>query len=182
MIAAAVRIRRMDSLPQVDVRVDLGDRALADRLALVSTAPWPTTPDTAAAGADGQGHVLWLGPDEWLVVGPEGGGDETAPALETALRDAAGPAWITTVDVTGNRVGIEVTGPQARELLAFGCSIDLHPARFGPGRCAQTLVARAGVVLWCLGPEAAPVIRLLVRPSFADYLEAWLGDASEGLG
>ena len=84
------------------------------------------------------------------------------------------------MDVSANRVGLEIAGPDARRLLAFGCALDLdHPA-FGAGRCAQTMVARAGVILWQV--DEVPTYRLLVRPSFAAYLEAWLEDAALGLG
>ena len=70
----------------------------------------------------------------------------------------------------------------ARALLAFGCALDLDPRHFGPGSCAQTMVARAGVIVWALGEEPAPTFLLLVRPSFAPYLEGWLRDAEAGLG
>ena len=58
-------------------------------------------------------------------------------------------------------------------MLAQGCSLDLD--RFEPGRCAQTLLARAQVILY--RPDA-DTFRILVRPSFAAYLRAWLGDAT----
>jgi sarcosine oxidase subunit gamma len=175
-----VRIRPMARLPQVDVRFDPGDAALVDRLAMAMTAPPPLTPDTTMAAEDGDGHWLWLGPDEWLVVGLEGRGDEVGPEIEQALRVAAGDAFLTTVDVSANRVGLEVAGPGARDLLAFGGSLDLEAPAFGPGRCAQTNVARANVILWQV--DDAPTYRLLVRPSFVAYLQAWLDDAESGLG
>jgi sarcosine oxidase, subunit gamma len=178
-MSGAVRIRQMRPLPQVDVRFDPADAALVARLATAMTAPPPLAPNTVGAADDGEGHWLWLGPDEWLIVGVEGGPDEVGPAVEAALRDAAGDAFLTTVDVSANRVGLEVAGPDAERLLAFGCSLDLdHPA-FGAGRCAQTMVARAGVILWQV--DEVPTYRLLVRPSFAAYLQAWLEDAATGL-
>ena len=176
---SAVRIRQMGPLPQVDVRFDPADGPLVERLATTMTAPPPLAPNTVSAADDGEGHWLWLGPDEWLVVGQEGGPDEVGPAVEAALRDAAGDAFLTTVDVSANRIGLEVAGPGAEALLAFGCSLDLdHPA-YGAGRCAQTVVARAGVILWQV--DELPTYRLLVRPSFASYLQAWLEDAATGL-
>jgi sarcosine oxidase, subunit gamma len=175
-----VRIRPMGPLTQVDVRFDPGDSALVERLERAMTAAPPLEPNTTSAAADGEGHWLWLGPDEWLIVGLEGVGEEVGPAIEAAARSAAGDALITTVDVSANRVGLEVAGSGARDLLAFGCSLDLDPPTFGPGRCAQTNVARAGVILWQV--DDGPRYRLLVRPSFAAYLQAWLEDAQSGLG
>jgi sarcosine oxidase subunit gamma len=61
-------------------------------------------------------------------------------------------------------------------VLAAGCALDLHPRAFGPGRCAQTLLARAAVILEQTSGE--PAYRIYVRPSFAGYLADWLRDAA----
>ena len=42
-------------------------------------------------------------------------------------------------------------------------------------------VASANVIIWFITDEPEPVYRLLVRPSFATYLAAWLADAADGL-
>lgn len=117
---------------------------------------FPVEPNTVA------GEVLWLGPDEWLALG-------------TREEDHLGAA--AAVDVSANRVVLELSGAGAREVLARGCSLDLRPRSFGPGRCAQTLLARAQVIIHCVADET---FRIFVRPSFAPYLRAWLADASEG--
>ena len=178
-MSGVVTIRRLASLPQVDVRFDAGDAPLVARLSDAMTAPPPTAPNTTAAAADGDGHWLWLGPDEWLVVGREGGGEDVGPAVEAALRQAAGEAFLTTVDVSANRVVLELDGPGARDLLAFGCSLDLDDRAFPTGSCAQTNVARANIILW---RREDAVWWLFVRPSFVAYLLAWLDDAQAGLG
>jgi heterotetrameric sarcosine oxidase gamma subunit len=51
-------------------------------------------------------------------------------------------------------------------LLASGCPLDLHPRTWRSGMCAQTLFAKAPVILH----ERAESTGLLVRPSFADYV------------
>ena len=112
----------------------------------------PVAPNTVV------GNAIWLGPDEWLVLG---GREEDYAELPAA------------VDVSANRVCLELSGDGAADVLARGCALDLHPSVFPPGRCAQTLVARAQVILW----RTEDAFRLLVRPSFADYLRAWLRDA-----
>ena len=63
-----------------------------------------------------------------------------------------------------------------KELLAKGCPLDLDPPAWGVGSCAQTLLARAQVILH----ERRSTTGLLVRPSFADYLLDWLLDAGTG--
>ncbi len=78
------------------------------------------------------------------------------------------------VDVSAQRTVIELAGPAARELLAKGCSIDLHPRVFGPGQCAQTTLARAPVILL---PRAENAYWVFVRASFAEYCAEFLLDA-----
>jgi sarcosine oxidase subunit gamma len=127
--------------PQVDVRGE----------------PQPGFPVEPNTVADVGGRtVLWLGPDEWLVLG----------ATEADFPDAAAA-----VDVSANRVALELTGDDAAHVLAQGCSLDLDGLT--PGRCAQTLLARTPVIV-VRGPAAWT---LLVRPSLAPYLRAWLQDA-----
>jgi sarcosine oxidase subunit gamma len=158
-VALSDGVRELPFLAQISVRTKAPGSDL------------PTEPNTVTG--DASRAALWLGPDEWLVVGPPG--SETA--LETDLR-AAGA---TVVDVSANRTTLEIRGRGVRELLEFGCQIDLDPRVFGPGRCAQTLLARANVLIWFVADDPEPVYRLLVRPSFAAYLAGWLADAADGL-
>jgi sarcosine oxidase, subunit gamma len=111
----------------------------------------------------GERAILWLGPDEYLVVGPP---DDTI--------DVEGES---VVDVSANRTTIELSGPHARDVLEKGMSIDLHPRSFGPGHCAQTLLARAQVIVAQV--DAKPTYHVLVRGSFAPYLADWLVDAAK---
>ena len=165
-------LREVPFLAQVDLRVDPADAAALDGVAAVLGFRLPLGP-TTAAGSEA-GRVLWLGPDEWLVLAPPGAGARLEEALRSALGDAVGAV----VDVSANRTTLELWGPRARPALESGCPIDLHPRSFGPGRVVQTLLGRANVILGQLTDE--PRYQVLVRPSFAAYLAAWLTDALEG--
>jgi sarcosine oxidase subunit alpha len=99
---------------------------------------------------------LWLGPDWHLVVDDD-------PPLGTSI-----------VDVSAARTILELSGPHARTILEHGCSIDLHPRAFTIGRCAQTNLAKAPVILH---HTAHNTYEIYVRASFADYLARWLLDA-----
>jgi sarcosine oxidase subunit gamma len=158
----AVALREIPFVAQVNVRAD-ADGASALGL--------PLEPNTTADR--GERTLLWLGPDEWLAAGPDG----DAPALAAEL-EAAGAGWVTTVDLSSNRTVLELTGPLAREVLAKGCTLDLHPRAFGPGRCAQTALARAQVILEARDDG----FRIYVRGSFATYLATWLLDAMAEYG
>lgn len=73
-----------------------------------------------------------------------------------------------------------MSGARARDVIAKGCPLDLHPRVFGPGHCAQTYFDRAGIMI--LQTSTAPSFELIVRRSYADYLWAWLTDAASEYG
>jgi sarcosine oxidase subunit gamma len=164
----AVSLAEVGFLAQVDLRLDPKGRA-ADAVGLELGVPLPTGPGTSSRS--GELTVVWLGPDEWLVVGPPGSEGD----LEARLRAAIGAEHASVVDVSAQRTTLRVGGRHARDLLALGCALDLHPRSFGEGSCAQTMLARAQVVL--VGRQAG-AFWVLVRASFAAYLVDWLADAS----
>jgi len=169
--AQDVRLQERALLGHIGLRCDPGDSALTGSIERVLDCSLPRTPNTfrVAAAAD---KVLWLGPDEWLILAPEG----REPALAHALRQAAGDGFAAVVELGSGQTVIELTGARAREVIAKGCPLDLHPRAFGPGRCAQSRLARTLVTLAQL--DDAPTFELIVRRSFADYLWQWLLDAS----
>lgn len=146
-----------------DLRLDPSTPVAADVADLLGAAV-PTTPNTWVATT--RGRIVWLGPDEWLVRSD----DHTPHELAELLRGVGAAA----VDVSAQRTELRLGGPLVRELLALGCSLDLHPSAFPPGSCAQTTVGQVGVVL--LATDDA--FHVLVRPSFAGHLADWLLDAT----
>ncbi|MEU8177618.1 sarcosine oxidase subunit gamma family protein [Microbispora hainanensis] len=162
-----LRLAEIPFLTQIDLRVDPKSPA-AERIGTAIGVPLPVEPGTVAGGGDIE--ALWLGPDEWVLLAPDG----AAPGLVARLTEAAGGEHVSVVDVSAQRTTLVVAGDRARDVLAHGCTLDLHPRVFGPGRCAQTTLARAGVVL-VAGEDG---FRLLVRSSFAGYVAEWLLDAS----
>jgi sarcosine oxidase subunit gamma len=135
----------------------------------------PTTPSTSVEGPDA--NVIWFGPQEWLVTSTS----QAAEALEAQLREVTTEHGGAAVDVSAQRTTVRLCGAHARDVLAKGCSLDLHPAVFGPGAAAQTMLGLAAVVLIPLDDKGTDY-RILVRSSFAGYLADWLIDAAEEFG
>ncbi|MFJ9743381.1 sarcosine oxidase subunit gamma [Streptomyces sp. NPDC101166] len=165
-----IRLAELPFLTQLDVRLD-PKGAAADAVGLALGLPLPLEPDTVVRA--GELTVLWLGPDEWLLVGPPGGARE----LESRIRQAAGEEPVSVTDVSAQRTTVLVAGAGARDLLAHGCSLDLHPRVFGAGRSAQTTLGRTQVGL-VAREEPSAGFWVLVRSSFAGYLADWLLDAA----
>ena len=131
----------------------------------------PTAPNTWVPA--GTGRAVWLGPDEWLLSSTT----EAPEELEARVRAAALELGGSATDVSAQRIGLRLTGARVRDVLAKGCSIDLHPRVFGRGSSAQTMLGQAGVVLLALSDAGDDVV-VLVRSSFAGYLADWLLDAA----
>jgi sarcosine oxidase, subunit gamma len=133
---------------QVDVRAGDG-----------SALGLPTEPNTWARL--GEREVLWLGPDEWLVVAAA-----DAAAVVADLESSLVGSHHSVVDVSANRAVIELAGAGRLELLSSACPIDLDPRSWTQGRCAQTLFGATQVLM----QERTENTRLFVRPSFATYV------------
>lgn len=135
-------------LAQVDVRTD------ADRL--------PFAPPSANTVTTWEGRdVLWLGPDGWLVVAEP----DEAITIARELQEALAGHHHSVLDVSANRIVLELV--DGLEALSSGCGLDLHPSRWMPGMCAQTLFGGAQVILHQRDERTT---RVFVRPSFAGYL------------
>ncbi|PWI13633.1 sarcosine oxidase subunit gamma [Streptomyces sp. Act143] len=166
----AIRLAELPFLTQLNVRFDAKGPA-AEAVGLALGLQLPLQPNTVVRA--GESTALWLGPDEWLLVGRPGG----ARDLESRIREAAADEPVSVTDVSAQRTTLLVTGPRAVDLLAHGCALDLHPRAFGPGRCAQTTLGRTQVIL-VARDETRAGFWVLVRSTFAGYLADWLLDAA----
>ena len=167
---AAVVISERPFLGHLNLRGDPEDEGFMGAAASVLGFGLPTEPNTVADNGDLL--ALWLGPDEWHIVTPPAAHAPLSHALEAAFDGT----HVAVTDITGGQTVITVTGPRARDVLAKGCPLDLHPAVFKPAHCAQTLLAKANVIIRCLD-NSPPSFELIVRRSFAEYAAEWLQDA-----
>jgi sarcosine oxidase subunit gamma len=122
--------------------------------------PFAAPPEDAVTVWKGR-DVLWLGPDDWLVVAEP----EAAPTVARELEDALAGHHHSVLDVSANRIVFELV--DGLEALSSGCGLDLHPSRWMPGMCAQTLFGGAQVILHQRDERTT---RIFVRPSFAHHV------------
>jgi sarcosine oxidase, subunit gamma len=133
-------------------------------------------PGAMRSVAVGETAILWLGPDEWLVLAGTADAEPTAASLRAAL---AGTHHAVVV-VSDRMAGIGIAGARSRDVLNAGCPLDLHPSAFAPGAVTRTVLAKAPVVLWRPGePEA---FELWVTGSFAPYAWLFLENAAREFG
>jgi len=168
-VPGVVALRDSGFFGQIDLRGDPSDTAFAGAVRQVLGLDLPTTANTASVNGDRA--ALWLSPDEWLILVPFATRAQTIYELKRALSGK----HVSITDVSANRTILELSGSKAREVLAKGCGIDLHPRAFKAKRCAQTVVARSQAMIWQV--DETPTFRVLVRPSFAAYLTDFFIDA-----
>ncbi|WP_051631350.1 sarcosine oxidase subunit gamma [Afifella pfennigii] len=128
---------------------------------------------------NGERAVLWLGPDEFLVVAPEAEAGELAEALAAGLADTHHQF----TEVSNYYTAILVEGPKARQALMKLTTLDLHPRAFKPGMVAGSNFGHAQAYLWLEHEEeGAARLRLYVRWSMAEYLWCALAEAGREWG
>lgn len=175
VLPASTNISEEPFVAMVDLWVEPTGPGVTACAEVLGVPALPTTPSTSVEGPDA--NVIWFGPQEWLVTSTS----QAAEALEAQLREVTTEHGGAAVDVSAQRTTVRLRGAHARDVLAKGCSLDLHPAVFGPGAAAQTMLGLAAVVLIPLDDKGTDY-RILVRSSFAGYLADWLIDAAEEFG
>jgi methylglutamate dehydrogenase subunit D len=113
----------------------------------------------------------WAGPSQWLALG-EGKDSRT---FELQLRSSLARV-AAVMNQSDGRTMVRIGGPRARDALAKGVHIDLHPSAFRPGDAAVTAIAYIGVHFWQL--DAVPTYEFAMLRSFAVSFWDWLADAA----
>ena len=106
-------------------------------------------------------EALCLGPDEWLIVAPEGT-DLAAPA-----RAVYANAPHSLVDISDREITLRLSGPAVLDLLAACCPRDV--GAMPVGSAARTVFDSATVVLWRDGPAD---FRMDIWRSFAPHVRS----------
>ncbi|BBE34197.1 sarcosine oxidase subunit gamma [Sphingosinicella microcystinivorans] len=160
-------IRPLPHFSRAILRVGLKDVARAsERLDLALPIAACTATGGSAMGA------LWLGPDEWLLIGEAGLGN----GLDwmAGITEKLGDVVCSLVDVSHRQVALEISGERAEIVLAYGCALDLSITAFPVGMCTRTMYHKAEIVLWRKAPDR---FHLEVWRSFARYVEALVRQA-----
>ncbi|MBS0578590.1 MAG: hypothetical protein JSR36_04945 [Proteobacteria bacterium] len=118
---------------------------------------------------------LCVRPQRWLLLQPAEGPEAAARAH--AWQEGCG-GLAAAIDMSSALSVLLLSGRPAREMLARGCRLDLHPQVFRPGMAASTLLAQVPVTL-----AALPGGLLLLSPSStAQHLGEWLEATARPFG
>lgn len=132
-------------------------------------------PNTPGLVNDAGGYTaLWISPDEWLL--------HTAPEnIEQILREITqnlSGLHHQLIDLSDQFGVLEVVGPKSCDVLSKLTQTDLHERAFKPNTAKTAVLGKCSVILWKTGGSEMPVVRIILRRSFADYLWCLIADAA----
>ena len=135
----------------------------------------PALPGNNRFITTGERHLAWLGPDEYLLLCETGREEEIHARLQLDFADIHSAV----TNVTDSLCVLQIRGHAVRQVLAKGCTLDLHPQQFTAGQCAQTYLSHAAITLLATDENR---FLLVCRTSFAPYMVDWLEDAGLEFG
>ncbi len=118
-------------------------------------------------------RICWIGPNKWWLIETD-----QRPGAESLASRLRNDAAVTTHG--HGRSCIRLSGPNARDLLPKGCTLDFHPSRFSAGHCAQTTLGHAHALIICV--DDAPIFDVFVLRSYAVSFWEWITDAAKEFG
>ncbi len=170
----AIEVR--SGLAHINLRGNAKDQKFIEAVENALEQPLPVEPNTMSVRVH---HVYWMGPNEWLILTAI----ESADTVMTRLSESLCGMSAAVNDIGGGQIALRLTGQHVADVLAKGCTLDLHPRVFAPGMCAQSGLAKANVLIGCIERiEGQDTFDIVVRRSFADYLLHWLEHAANEYG
>ena len=136
----------------------------------------PSKETNVVTGGPGFPRLLWLGPEEWLLVTE----DEESGRIMLGLTNSFEGSHVQVVDNSDAYAIVGVTGANARNILAKGCTLDLHERVFHSGCSTRTLLGQVQVILHQVTDD--PDYEIHVHRSFAEFLWEWFVDAGQEYG
>ena len=146
---------------QITLRGDLGSIEIQNAVRQVMGA------DVPSALSHMDGRVVWMSPDELLLLVPHA----EASAHVTALNQALTGVHHMALDVSEARAILRLTGARVGEVLAKGAPCDCSDRGFPVGAARRTHLGGLAVGIWRLDAETWEI---MCFRSYAHHLMAWL--------
>lgn len=132
----------------------------------------PITPCSSAKSELAQ--IMWLAPDEWLIVVASGSEYDVEQKLRSYLK-----GHFAVSDISGAQTILELSGSNVIELMKKSTGYDLHIDTFPVGKVVGTTFAKTGAHILRVGEDK---FQLVVRRSFSDYIWLWIQQGSQEYG
>lgn len=158
----------------INLRGQPTDSVFLQRVEQVLGTLLPLQPRTTVLAGDLR--LVWVGPDDWFVLGPANQAELLLGRLGAALNTLN--AAVT--DVSDGYGVLRLSGPAAQDTLAQGCPLDLHPRVSNARQAAGSQFFKAQIWLW--RAHSNDGFELLVRRSFQGYVRLMLARSTRACG
>jgi sarcosine oxidase subunit gamma len=182
--AVTGRYGRPDGAPGVVLseRVNLGLATIAGRkgkadalAAAVRTSYGVDLPSDSSVATGPTVAFMGMAPGQWFAVSETLANGALADDLTAKL---AGLASIT--DQSDGRAVVRISGLRARDVLAKGLPIDLHPGVFRTGSAATSTISHMGAQIWQV--DETPTYDIAVFRGFAGSFLRWITSSAAEYG
>ena len=166
-----IDIKELPFIKKINLRLDPNDRLCVSSCSKILGTMLPTKTNTYSRN-DKNEKVIWLGPDEWLIVSDD---DDAFFNLQSQIRNLE--ASLT--DVSENRTIIRISGENVYALLSKFLVLDLEKNLSNDSSCAQTLFVKVPVLLVRNNYDGAPEIDIFTNRSHANYIYNLIVDGTK---
>ncbi|MFW2545003.1 sarcosine oxidase subunit gamma [Primorskyibacter sp. 2E107] len=155
-----VKIEEIGPMGMITLR---GDLSASDIRRAATDVTSVDIPSQRRASIDAERGILWMAPDELLVLCAYAEAPEAVERMTAALTGT----HALVANVSDARAVFRITGPQVREVLAKLSPADLSPEGLPVGQVKRTRLAQVAAAFWLNTEEEA---QLICFRSVADYV------------
>lgn len=135
----------------VSLRSDLSSAKLGKRIKKLTGCEMP---DIGEAKFNDTSAVLWMSPDELLILCPY----DNAPALAASLCENLETTHALITVVSDARASFRIKGAQWRDVLTKVTPADMAPTSLKPGMLRRSRIAQSAAAFWTEDNESAELI------------------------
>ena len=165
-----IKIKELPFVKKINLRLDPNDKDCVSSCSKILGTMLPTKANTYSTNAINE-KVIWLGPNEWLIVS-----DDDDAFLK--LLNEIGNLEASVTDVSENRTIIRISGKYVNILLSKFLVLDLEKNLSTDSSCAQTLFVKVPVLLVRSRYDA---IDIFANRSHANYIYNLIVDGTKNL-
>ncbi len=161
-------ITELGAVGMITLRGDLSSKVVQKAAASVAGV---AIPEQRRCSIQEEGGIAWMSPDELLIICNYEDAETKLAELKTGLAKEHALA----VNVSDARAVFQVSGSNAREVMAKLAPVDLAPAEFSPGMFRRSRIAQVAAAFWMPQED---VFHVVCFRSVAQYVFDVLSGAS----
>ena len=166
-----IKIQELPFFKKINLRLDPNDKDCVSSFSKILGTMLPTKTNTYSKNE--KIKVIWLGPDEWLIVSDDD--------VFIKLQNKIGNLEASVTDVSENRTIIRIRGKKTYVLLSKFLVLDLEKNLSTDLSCAQTLFVKVPVLLVRNHYDEIPEIDIFTNRSHANYIYNLIVDGTKNL-